>query len=135
MKKVAIVACGTHRASGYSCPGEWRCLKAAALGEGMFEEPSQVVTFVSCECPGHTVIPALVQSKELSGIRPDAIHISTCLTDVKPKCPYWGPQELARLIESKTGIPVVLGSHPYPLDGQRYSSPATHDALKKIFRR
>jgi predicted metal-binding protein len=32
--------------SGNDCPGEWRCLKAAVLGEGKSDEPSQVVAFV-----------------------------------------------------------------------------------------
>lgn len=135
VKKIVIVACGTHRASGYSCPGEWRCLKAAALGQGNFGEPSQVIAFVSCECPGHTVIPTLVQSEELSGIRPDAVHISTCLTQVKPKCPYRSPEDLARLIENKTGIPVILGSHPYPHDGQKQPPADMPTEVKKMFRR
>jgi predicted metal-binding protein len=51
MKKVAIVGCGAYMDSGYGCAGEWRCLKAAALGEGKFDEPCQVVGFVKCECP------------------------------------------------------------------------------------
>jgi len=38
MKKVAVVGCGAYMDSGYGCPGEWRCLKAAALGEGEFDE-------------------------------------------------------------------------------------------------
>ncbi|MDH3964478.1 MAG: CGGC domain-containing protein, partial [Deltaproteobacteria bacterium] len=42
MKKVMVVGCGAYMDSGYGCAGEWRCLKAAALGEGKFDEPSQV---------------------------------------------------------------------------------------------
>ena len=121
MKKVAIIACGTHRASGLGCPGDWKCLKAAALGEGKFGEPSLVVAFISCQCPGHAVIPMHVQAGRLSGISPDVIHISTCFADLNPKCPYRGPEELAALIESKTGVPVVLGSHPYPIEGRKTS--------------
>ncbi len=52
MKKVAIVGCGAYMDSGYGCAGEWSCLKAAALGEGTFDEPCQVIGFVKCECPG-----------------------------------------------------------------------------------
>ena len=33
MKKVAVIGCGAYMDSGYGCPGEWRCLKAAALGD------------------------------------------------------------------------------------------------------
>ena len=36
MRKVAVIGCGAYMDSGYGCPGEWRCLKAAALGEGKF---------------------------------------------------------------------------------------------------
>ena len=42
MKTAMVVGCGAYMDSGYGCPGEWRCLKAAALGEGGFDEPSQV---------------------------------------------------------------------------------------------
>jgi hypothetical protein len=38
MKKVMVVGCGAYMDSGYGCPGEWRCLKAATLGEGSFDE-------------------------------------------------------------------------------------------------
>ncbi|MCJ7539316.1 MAG: hypothetical protein MUO88_06590 [Desulfobacterales bacterium] len=43
MEKIAIIGCGAYMDSGYGCAGEWRCLKAAALGEGEIEEPSSVV--------------------------------------------------------------------------------------------
>ena len=52
MKKVAIVACGAYMDNGYGCPGEWRCLKAAAMGEGSFDEKASVLAFVKCICPG-----------------------------------------------------------------------------------
>ena len=57
MEKVVVVGCGAYMDSGHGCPGEWRCLKAAALGEGTFENPSQVVGFVKCECPGRSLAP------------------------------------------------------------------------------
>ena len=50
MKKVMLVGCGAYMDSGYGCAGEWRCLKAAALGEGNFDDPAQVISFVKCEC-------------------------------------------------------------------------------------
>ncbi len=113
MKKVAIVGCGAYMDSGYGCPGEWRCLKAAAQGEGKFTEASSVVAFVRCECPGRTVIPNLGMAKKLSEIKPDAIHLSSCLANANPKCPYTSAEELGKLIEAKTSIPVVLGTHDY----------------------
>ncbi len=99
--------------SGYGCPGEWRCLKAAALGEGNYEEKSDVIAFITCECPGRTVIPNLGMAMKLSQIKPDVIHLSTCLAKSRPGCPYTGAEDLARLIEEKTGIRVILGTHDY----------------------
>jgi predicted metal-binding protein len=113
MKKVAIVGCGAYMDSGYGCPGEWRCLKAAALGEGSFDEPSAVVAFVKCECPGRSTAPNLGMAAKLSQIKPDAVYFSSCLANAKPACPYVTPEELAKIVEKKTGVPVTLGTHDY----------------------
>ncbi len=113
MKKVAIVGCGAYMESGYGCPGEWRCLKAAALGEGTFEEPSQVTAFIRCECPGRTVVPNVGMAMKLSEIKPDAIYLSSCLANAKPPCPYGTPEDLAQMLQSKTGVPVIFGTHDY----------------------
>ena len=87
MEKVAVIGCGAYMDSGYGCPGEWRCLKAAALGEGTFTEPSSVVGFVRCECPGRSLAPNVGMTMKLSEIKPDAIHLSTCFAKAKPGCP------------------------------------------------
>lgn len=113
MKKVAVVGCGAYMDSGYGCPGEWRCLKAAATGEGKFGEPSQVTAFVKCECPGRTVAPNLGMAAKLSEIKPDEIYFSSCLAGAKPACPYAKPEELAEIVEAKTGIKPILGTHDY----------------------
>jgi predicted metal-binding protein len=113
MKRVAIVGCGAYMDSGYGCPGEWRCLKAASQGEGAFQEPSSVIAFVKCECPGRTVAPNLGMAASVSQIKPDAIYFSTCLAKAKPDCPYVKPEELAKIVESKTGIKPVMGTHDY----------------------
>ena len=113
MKKVAVVGCGAYMTSGYGCPGEWRCLKAAALGEGKFKEPSQVIAFVQCECPGRSTAPNVGMAAKLSGIKPDAIYLSSCLAGAKPGCPYATPEELAAILQDKTGVPVILGTHDY----------------------
>lgn len=99
--------------SGYGCPGEWRCLKAAALGEGTFDEPSQVTAFVKCECPGRTIGSNMGMALKLSDIKPDAVYLSSCLVNAKPGCPYGTPEELAGILESTTGIQVILGTHDY----------------------
>lgn len=113
MQKVAIVGCGAYMESGYGCPGEWRCLKAAALGEGAFGSPSQVVSFVKCECPGRSLAPNLGMAAKLSEIRPDVVYLSSCLVNARPGCPYADADELAEIIQSKTGLRVVKGTHDY----------------------
>ncbi len=113
MKKVAVVGCKAYMEAGYGCPGEWRCLKAASLGEGQFGEPSSVVAFVQCECPGRTVVPTIGMASRLSEIRPDAVYLSSCLVNANPKCPYTSPEDLAKIIQNATGIDVVTGTHDY----------------------
>ncbi|HIC85136.1 MAG TPA: CGGC domain-containing protein [Desulfobacterales bacterium] len=113
MEKVFVIACGSYMDNGYGCPGEWRCLKAAALGEGTFSEPAQVIGFLRCECPGRPMISNINMAMKLSEIKPDKIYFSTCLANAKPECPYKVPEELAGLIEEKLGIEVVQGTHDY----------------------
>jgi len=113
MKKVAIIGCGAYMDNGYGCPGEWRCLKAAALGDGTFEEPSQVISFLKCECPGRPLIPNMGMAMKLSEIKPEAIYLSSCLVTAKPGCPYTNADEMARALEEKTGIRVIQGTHDY----------------------
>ena len=113
MKKVAIVYCGAYSDSGYGCPGEWRCLKAAAQGEGFYDGPSQVVGFVKCECPGRTFLPNLGMTMHMLEMKPDVIHLSSCLVKAKPECPHTSAEEMAKMIHNKTGIPVVQGTHEY----------------------
>jgi predicted metal-binding protein len=99
--------------SGYGCPGEWRCLKAAALGEGQFEGPSQVIAFIKCECPARALLPTAGMAMKLSAIKPDKIFLSSCLVNAKPGCPYASADEMAALIANKFGLPVVQGTHDY----------------------
>lgn len=113
MKKIAIIGCGAYMDSGYGCPGEWRCLKAAALGEHSFDKPSQVVAFLKCKCPGRTIVPNLNMAMKLSETRPDVIHLSTCLATANPGCPYGDTEQFASILENKTGLKVILGTHDY----------------------
>ncbi|ABW66390.1 CGGC domain-containing protein [Desulfosudis oleivorans] len=113
MEKVAVVGCGAYMDNGYGCPGEWRCLKAAALGEGKFEAPATVVAFIKCECPGRCLVPNVGMAMKLSEIKPDRIYLSSCLANAKPGCPYSNAEEMAKMIEGKFGIPVVTGTHDY----------------------
>jgi len=113
MKKVAVVGCGAYMDSGYGCPAEWRCLKAAALGEGNFDEPSQVIAFLKCACPGRSLVPNMGLALKLSEMKPDVIHLSSCLVNAKPGCPYSNAEEMAQILEARTGIKVIMGTHDY----------------------
>ncbi len=113
MKKIAIIGCGAYMDSGYGCPGEWRCLKAASLGEGSIEEKSSVVAFIKCKCPGRTIVPNIGMAMKLSEIKPDKIYLSSCLVNAKPGCPYSSPEEMSKMIEGKAGIKVISGTHDY----------------------
>ncbi|MBN1849563.1 MAG: CGGC domain-containing protein [Deltaproteobacteria bacterium] len=113
MEKVVIIGCGAYMDSGYGCPGEWRCLKAASLGQGNFNGESSVVSFVRCECPGRSLVSNVGMAIRLSEIRPDVIYLSSCLVNAMPSCPYSTPQEIAKALEEKTGIKVVQGTHDY----------------------
>ena len=113
MKKVMVIGCGAYMDSGYGCPGEWRCLKAASLGEGKFDEANQVVSFVKCECPGRSLAPNAGMAMKLSELKPDVIHLSSCMANAKPECPYASPDEFAAILKNKFGIDVVQGTHEY----------------------
>jgi predicted metal-binding protein len=113
MKKALIVGCGAYMDTGYGCPGEWRCLKAAALGDGTFVEPHQVVGFLKCLCPGRSTVANAGMMAKLSQTNPDVVHLSSCLANAKPGCPHFEPVELAAMLEAKLGLPVILGTHDY----------------------
>jgi predicted metal-binding protein len=113
MKKVAIIGCGSYMDQGYGCPGEWRCLKAAAMGEGKFEESSQVVAFVKCECPGRSTVPNTGMAMKLSEIKPDKIYLSSCMVNAKPDCPNRKVEDLRAMLEDKFDVEVVEGTHDY----------------------
>ncbi len=113
MEKIAIVGCGAYMDTGYGCAGEWRCLKVAVLGEGEIEKPSSVVSFVKCECPGRSLVANTALAIKMSEIKPDKIYLSTCLANAKPDCPYSTNEEKAKMLENKTGVKVVIGTHDY----------------------
>ena len=49
----------------------------------------------------------------VSRFKPDVIHLSTCMANAKPDCPYASADQFAAIIQEKTGIPVVEGTHDY----------------------
>ena len=113
MEKAIVVGCGAYMDNGYGCPGEWRCLKAAAMGEGKFKEATQVIALVKCTCPGRPLVSNIGMAIKMSDIKPDVIHLSSCMVNAKPGCPYADMEETARTITGKTGVKVILGTHEY----------------------
>jgi len=114
VEKVIVIGCGATMDDGYGCPGEWRCLQAAAQGDGEFDGPSQVVSFVKCRCPGRATVSDVGLSMKLSGVKPDKIYLSSCMTRAKPACPNQEIEDLRALLEEKFSVPVVKGTHEYP---------------------
>ncbi|WP_413835583.1 CGGC domain-containing protein [Desulfobacula sp.] len=51
--------------------------------------------------------------KSILIIKPDKIYLSSCLANAVPGCPYTGANDLAGILEKKTGIKVILGTHDY----------------------
>lgn len=113
MKKVVIIACGSYMSQGYGCPGEWRCLQSAAKAEGYFDEPCQVIAFLRCNCPGRPIMSNLGMTLKALDIKPDAIHLSSCMVKAKPGCPYMDMEDLSKDIKEKFSIEVISGTHTY----------------------
>lgn len=113
MEKIIIVGCGEYMDATYGCPGEWRCLKAANLGEGFIKTQSQVTGFIRCECPGRTLISTIKMQIKLSGIAPDKIYLATCLAHSKPGCPYTATTKRVKMLETALDIEVISGTHDY----------------------
>lgn len=112
-KNIVIIACGAYMDTGYGCPGEWRCLKAAAMGDGKFDQPVNVIGFLKCKCPGRTIMSNFGMITKLSEMKPDEVYLSSCLVNAKPGCPYTNADEIASMISQNTGIPVIKGTHDY----------------------
>lgn len=59
------------------------------------------------------IAPNVGMAMKLAEIKPDAIYLSSCLANAKPDCPYSSTEDMANIIENKTGIKVVIGTHDY----------------------
>jgi predicted metal-binding protein len=99
--------------TGTACPGDWKCFKAASLGEGKFGEQTEIMSFVRCDCPGRTVVPNVMMAIKLSGVKPDEIMLSSCMAMAKPDCPTLNMQQVAAILKDKTGVEVTMGTHQY----------------------
>ena len=113
MENVTIVGCGAYMDSGYGCTGEWRCLKAAALGGGNFGSPAHVMALVKCEWPGRGLISNVETAIKSLEVTIEVIYLSSCFANATPACPFTNAREIAEILENKTGIQVFPGTHNY----------------------
>jgi len=111
MKKIGIVICGRYQ----TCGGG-KCFRSVRERTGGFarypkSEPVEVVGFSYCGgCPGGNIeyVP-----EEMKKNGAEVIHLATGLVVGYPPCPYI--RQFKEFIESRYGIPVVVGTHPIPL--------------------
>ena len=116
MVRVGIIGCQEVMKAG--CAGTeacTNCYKAAKSREGEFSrynEDVEIVALGNCGgCPGRRVVAKsglMVKNLEI-----DAIHLSSCMTKLLPRCPNLKPEELKSIIEEKFNIPVIIGTHNY----------------------
>jgi len=111
MKKIGIIICGRYQACGGG-----KCLRALRERVGAFaiypiDEEVDLVGYSTCgDCPGGNVeyVP-----EEMIKNGAEAIHLATGLVVGYPPCPRI--RQFKDFIETRYGIPVVIGTHPIPL--------------------
>jgi len=112
MTNVGIIICGRYQ----SCGGG-KCLRAMRAHEGGFsrypkEEELQLVGYSFCGgCPGGNVeyVPG-----EMIRNGAQVIHLATGMVVGYPPCPRI--RQFKEYIELAYRIPVVVGTHPIPLN-------------------
>ncbi len=108
--KVGIFICDRYR----DCAGG-KCFRSAREREGGFsryakDEPLEIVGYTSCGgCPGGNIEYA---PEEMIKNGAEAIHLATGLVVGYPPCPY--TDYFKQFIETRYGVPVVVGTHPIP---------------------
>jgi predicted metal-binding protein len=111
MTKIAIIICGR-----YGDCGGGKCFRALRERVGGFScypagERVEVVGYATCGgCPGGNVeyVP-----EEFKRNGAEIVHLATGLVVGYPPCPYL--THFKKYIETKFGLPVVIGTHPIPM--------------------
>lgn len=109
--KVGIIICARYK----DCGGG-KCLRAMRERQGAFAdypatEPLEVVGYSTCGgCPGGNVeyVPA-----EFKNNGAQAVHLATGMVVGYPPCVHL--RQFKTFIETRHGLPVVVGTHPIPL--------------------
>jgi predicted metal-binding protein len=114
MEKVLIVGC--KKAMDDVCIGCSRCLVGFNRRAGEFsrypEGDAVIIGLLNCgDCPGAAIVTRLAQlnlwNKPMEE-KVTKIHLGPCITD---HCPYG--ETLIKKIQAKSGVEVILGTHPY----------------------
>ena len=110
-KKIGIIICGRYK----NCGGG-KCLRSMRERVGGFaiypkDTELELVGYSFCgDCPGGNV--EYVPDEMIRNVA-EAIHLATGLVVGYPPCPRIG--RFKEFIESRYGIPVVIGTHPIPM--------------------
>ena len=108
--KIGIIICDRYR----DCAGG-KCFRSAQQREGGFarypvEEPLEIVGYTTCGgCPGGN-IEYTPEEMLRNGV--EVIHLATGLVVGFPPCP--SVDYFKEFIETRYGVPVVVGTHPIP---------------------
>ncbi len=111
MTRLGIIICARYQ----SCGGG-KCFRALRERAGAFarypkEDPVEIVGFSYCGgCPGGN-IESVPEEMKKNGAQ--VIHLATGLIVGYPPCPRI--REFKTFIETRYGLPVVVGTHPIPL--------------------
>ena len=111
MKRIGIIICDR-----YSYCGGGKCFRALRKRQGGFsyypaDESVEIVGYSTCGgCPGGNVENVPEEMKDNGA---QVIHLATGLVVGYPPCPYI--HDLKTFIETKVGLPVIVGTHPIPL--------------------
>jgi predicted metal-binding protein len=111
VKKIGIIICGRYQ----SCGGG-KCFRAVRERVGGFarypkDEPVEVVGYSYCGgCPGGNIeyVP-----EEMKKNGAEVVHLATGLVVGYPPCPRI--RQFKEFVETRYGLPVVVGTHPIPL--------------------
>jgi predicted metal-binding protein len=111
MTKIGIIICGRYQ----TCGGG-KCLRSLRERVGGFarypkDEPVELVGYSYCGgCPGGNIeyVP-----EEMIKNGAEVIHLATGFVVGYPPCPWI--RQFKDFIETRYGVPVVVGTHPIPL--------------------
>ena len=110
--KIGIVICDRYRL----CDGG-KCFRSVKNREGAFKrysenEPLEVVAYTTCGgCPGGNIENVVMGIKKYGA---QVIHFATGVLAGYPPCIYL--EKFQRFVEERTGLPVIIGTHPMPLN-------------------